>query len=671
MISTSFSEPYSHDDGFKRTSGDSFVVFYANVPFVTIKAVDFEAGGYDFGKLLTPELSKLEELVNFIIESKVASFPVGTRSAAKLLLSWRLNRAYKSLPDTFRSELNGIVEGSGISLRTLLFCTMGAEIMTPKASHSCSVFISPPNSKLESQGIHGHNLDYQPSVLGRFPCVIRFIIPNYPPHGLITFLGSLGALQGWVEETEDNQAMSLSLNVIRDFVERKGVLPMALFCRQALMTCKNIVEVHTALTSHSAVFGWMVAVSSPKEKSGFIMDFGHDQKAATWTLPEEPIRIAAVNRYLTKEARGATSSVGHNDHVMDDVIVRGLGTVESVHRLNELRWLRLCQIINQVKYSALTSRDVFLILSDCCPATDTSSIDIGLGNVTVCKENCLETVVFDLENEECILSAGPGYAPMFPKLVFNLNDAFGNVTVRKDIQGDFFGSQNTVFGVRPEEIDFFRKWHMEFTLLTAVGRSQEAINFTYKVIKQTSSSRDDWSDFDLDCDYHVLPAHLYSIHSAWVESKRKIDINCELFCQLCKLAHSRRPHIPYLRIYLADVLLHCKQYAEAEEVLSFVVDCVNKMENYGLSGHDDREHLYLIEQSGVEEIVSDAFICKDSNLTRAEAIDGIYLLVKIHTQQKQFESVKQFKALGSLLMTQLSSVFGIGNTDLLKLKMFD
>ncbi|KAL0231752.1 hypothetical protein GEMRC1_011243 [Eukaryota sp. GEM-RC1] len=681
LCSTPFINPFNHENGHSRTFEDSSVVFFDNIPFVQIKADDLEQAGYAIGNLLKPELLVLQTVVDFIIQSKLESLPFGTRRTARLLFSWKLRRAVAQIPDEFRKEVYAVADAAGVSLFTLLFCTLGAEIMTPKASHACSAFISPSTGDPNSHQIHGHNLDYQPSVLGYFPCVVRYLLPNIKPHGIITFLGSLGALQGWSEPTTSSHPITVSLNVIRDYNPLQSSIPMALQCREGLMKCSTISDFYSYLSSSKAVFGWMVSVSSPKERTSFIMDFAHNSKGCSWSTPNTSQKLACVNRYMTKEARGAESH--HVASVVAGKVDKNyqlsLGMIEGVHRLNEIRFLRFSQLLDQYASVSLTLEDAFVLLSDVSPGTDPSQPDIGLGNMSICKENNLQCVVFDVDNQKCLLSCGGCYAATSAKILFNLNDDFLNVSEITDFHGHNIGFEHSLFAVRTDKIERFRLWHIEFTLLAGVGKIQQAIDFTFKYLKFENSIKTDWKLFkSLDCDYDIMSAHCYFIHSAWVDSGRKVDINPDFFVDLCLLCHSRYPHVTFLRFYAADVMAANQKYQETIELLNYVYVAFDRIITHSFGSHDDRDLLGLASKGEMySTLFKEVFFCsvdekveKESLVCRSEVIDCSYLLVKCLKAVGEVKKADEVCSYMKVLFERLQNVFGLGKTDLEKLRTF-
>ncbi|KAL0220584.1 hypothetical protein RCL1_000438 [Eukaryota sp. TZLM3-RCL] len=662
-IPTEFLHPIPHPDGFTRTHNNSSVVFFNATPFVSLNVSTYYDAGYAYGKLLMPELLTQTRLIQFVLDSKISTLRPIVRPLARIILHRKLKAAFRLLPTQFQDEIRGCSD-AGIPLIPLLFCSVGAEQLTPKNTHACSAFVCPSTEASNNDFpsvFHGHNLDYFPSSLGFNPCVIRYSFPDSFPYGLITFLGSFGALQGW---NESSFPLSLSLNVLRDFVPYKRALPMAVTTRIALMNCSSISSICDYLSSQKAVFGWMVAVSSGKESKGFVMDFSHGEKSTVWTTPENTVNLACANRFLTKKGRilekGLTNSKsGH--------LITGIGFSELINRMNEFRTLRIAQLLD--KGSEITINHVISFLLDVGDCRSNSTA-IGLGNLTIQKENTLQSIIFDLSGGQIRCHFGASYAGKSRQSIISIGNDYPNP--RYESESNLTANQSlmscTVGVVDSDRLNHFQSWHRVVTLLGVASRWSDALQYTWEHIRVENSINSDWIDVGLDCDYDILPVHLSLLHQAWSEERSNFPINYDLFCKLCRLCHLRFPSSPFLRYYLADVLFFLEKFDECLEILSYIFEILDLVENYESSKMDDFELLLLAKQGEMyNKLEKECFI---GGISRGEVVEGLVLLVKVLEKKGQVKEMERVKIVGQNFIEKLIDQFGFGYSDVPRAEVF-
>jgi len=185
-------------------------------------------------------------------------------------LSWTeavsLANTYENgLPEEFKTELQGIATGSGLSYEAILISQLTVDL----AMGACSDFIVSGEATSDGSIIHCANLDWTDiNNLLRDNLVIIYYEPSEGNKFVsLSIAGSAGVLAGMNE----NQ-LAMSITAIYAGSDLTGIPTMANI-RRALQYCSNISSAETYLTEFNRTSGYTLSVSGGNPASMGVFEF--------------------------------------------------------------------------------------------------------------------------------------------------------------------------------------------------------------------------------------------------------------------------------------------------------------------------------------------------------------------------------------------------------------
>jgi tetratricopeptide (TPR) repeat protein len=284
-----------------RHFGEGYVVYRENIPFIYLKGDPYEIG-LQYGVLLEEEMkglyADLDSLMNAMMAEVYEASPwykdILIRISTPFVKKMKLNSFKKRVPNDYLEQLEGMSEGSGVSLNDMLIVVFGSDWL------SCSSFIK----KVDGRLIHGRNADHDViDFFSRYP-----LIAHYDKNGryhyidigivgtpfAVTGINEHGLTLSWSQATTSNS---------KPF-DGKGT---TLNFNRILEECRTLSDVDTLPKN---VDRFVVMIGSAEDRMGAVYDIV-DQKAVRTDLRDG--YIYATNRCVSPSMRKTYNSVFDQD----------------------------------------------------------------------------------------------------------------------------------------------------------------------------------------------------------------------------------------------------------------------------------------------------------------------------------------------------------------------
>lgn len=256
---------YIENDQGLRTFHQGSLMVKEGIPFLTLKGNSYEMG-LQYGVLANDLLVDMDHDVDSLIDSYLGGFFLKKWIAA-MVLNTKIKKVEKTMPLEYIEELEGMAEGSDLTLKDLQTIAYFPQIFF---KISCTAFIL----RNENGIVHGRNLDWSGiDALTHHPLIVNYFKQDKIPITVLTFVAYPGVYTGM-----NHCGLSMSINMnnapaekgrkIKDY--NKG-MPLAFKLR-------NILENGTELKDVDLIFkgyhshAWFITVGSKKDKSGVIYE---------------------------------------------------------------------------------------------------------------------------------------------------------------------------------------------------------------------------------------------------------------------------------------------------------------------------------------------------------------------------------------------------------------
>lgn len=198
---TAFFVQLVYDDGYIFTTDihvvpDTYPVFESyrtsigsgtqTIPVCVLYGEPYDMG-YDLGRLMA---SETQQLTSRLLEMAQAGDP-DVLSNAALDQAWAITSIY--MDDRFKDELDGIAEGSGVSITTM----RRVHMIPVLGEYSCSSIAAWGPATANGHLLQTRDLDWVMELQAHsFPCIAMYIPDSGTPHVNITFAGYIGSQTG-------------------------------------------------------------------------------------------------------------------------------------------------------------------------------------------------------------------------------------------------------------------------------------------------------------------------------------------------------------------------------------------------------------------------------------------------------------------------------------------
>ncbi|MFO7843316.1 MAG: C45 family peptidase [Bacteroidales bacterium] len=262
-----YAQPYNfeiNNDG-KRIFRNGELVVKNGVPFLTVKGDPYEIG-LQYGVLLNDYLLKMNHTVDSLAENYIGSFFL-KKWIASAVLSFKIRKLEKTMPDDFIREFEGMADGSDLSLKEIKTLAYFPQLFF---KISCSAFIL----RNENHMVHGRNLDWPGiEVLTHFPLIVNYHVEGKHPVTNLTFIGYPGAYTGM---NHSGLSMSINMNSApaengKDIDDYNIDMPLAFKVRDILENAENLNEVEEQFKGYSS-HAWFITVGSRSDFSGAVYE---------------------------------------------------------------------------------------------------------------------------------------------------------------------------------------------------------------------------------------------------------------------------------------------------------------------------------------------------------------------------------------------------------------
>lgn len=288
------------EDGIKHF-GEGHVIYRENIPFIYLKGDPYEIG-LQYGVLLKEEMNglyaDLDSLMNAMMAKVYEASPwykdILIKISAPFVKKMKLNSFRKRIPSDYLEQLEGMSEGSGVSLNNMLIVVFGSDWL------SCSSFIKNVDGRI----IHGRNADHDViDFFSRYP-----LVAHYDKNGRYRYIdiGIVGTPFAVTGINEHGLTLSWSQATTSNSKPFDGKGTMLNFNR-ILEECRTLSDVDTLPKN---VDRFVVMIGSMEDRAGAAYDIV-DQRAVR-SDPRDGY-LYATNRCVSQTMRKEYNSIFDQD----------------------------------------------------------------------------------------------------------------------------------------------------------------------------------------------------------------------------------------------------------------------------------------------------------------------------------------------------------------------
>jgi hypothetical protein len=292
-----------------------------------------EEMGRQHGTLLKDQIS--EFLQDYLFDGILEKYGVPWSTVV-----WTARLYEAAMPEDFKTELEAIAEGAGVSYEAILVCQLGVDLpllITQATTMGGTSFIAKGGATSGETVIHGANVeleDFNNSLHDHLTIIYyeptdgnRFVSLSSP--------GSAGVVIGMNEKH-----LALSASVVEAGYDQTG-LAASVNLRRTLQYSNTLSEAATFLAASTRTRGYAVSVSCGSPEGLFVTELSpnYDYKRETGTFEA----LVSVDHFISQEMQP------HQD---------GTSPADSIHRYD-----RLVELITQ-NYGSITGSSAQSFMSD-------------------------------------------------------------------------------------------------------------------------------------------------------------------------------------------------------------------------------------------------------------------------------------------------------------------
>jgi tetratricopeptide (TPR) repeat protein len=270
----------------RKSLGAASLEYREGVPFLTLSGGYYDMG-YQYGALMKDEIRSAYGEMKKSIDAFFTLVPPVLRPMARLIYNCKASKKERTIPEHYREELRGFADAAGIDYDTVIRTIFSSDIV---GSLSCTSIVA------NSRGImiHGRNLDFPPTTLGRYPLITEYRPSGRKAYTLVGIVGYLPALSGM-----NDSGISVTLNISFLVEENsKAGMPVGYKIREILESAASMADIDSLMKGYASDGGWFFTVASAGDKTGAIYDIaGGDIRKS----PLERDFIFVENKYLHDE----------------------------------------------------------------------------------------------------------------------------------------------------------------------------------------------------------------------------------------------------------------------------------------------------------------------------------------------------------------------------------
>ncbi|HOD13570.1 MAG TPA: C45 family autoproteolytic acyltransferase/hydrolase [Spirochaetota bacterium] len=269
-----------------RSYGPATLEYRLGVPFLKLSGSYYDMG-FQYGTLMKDEVKTAYSDMDRSVKAFFSMVPPILRPLARLVYNHVASKKGKTIPRDYRDELRGFADATGLEYDYIIRTLFISDIV---GSLGCTSGIATGGGTV----IHGRNLDFPPTTLGRYPLVVDYRPAGKRGYTLVGIVGYLPALSGMNEA-----GISITLNLsfmAEDY--KKPVMPVGYKIRDLLGSAASLEEVDALMKGYASDQGWFFTVASAPDKSGVIYNIAGGE------IRKSPLSGAGVfveNRFLFED----------------------------------------------------------------------------------------------------------------------------------------------------------------------------------------------------------------------------------------------------------------------------------------------------------------------------------------------------------------------------------
>jgi hypothetical protein len=266
--------------------GPATVEYREGVPFLSLSGSYYDMG-FQYGSLMKDEVKKAYADMDRSREAFFSMVPAILRPLARLVFKQMASKKEKTIPQNYRDEMRGFADATGFDYDYIVNMTFTTDIV---GSLGCTSGIVNDGGAL----MHGRNLDFPPTTIGRYPLVVDYRPAGKHPCTLLGVIGYLPALSGM---NDAGISITLNLSFMAEDYKKPG-MPVGYKIREILESASNLKEIDTLMTGYASDQGWFFTIASAPDKTGAIYNIaGGDVRKS----PLSGSCVFVENRFLFED----------------------------------------------------------------------------------------------------------------------------------------------------------------------------------------------------------------------------------------------------------------------------------------------------------------------------------------------------------------------------------
>lgn len=234
---------------------------HKGVKFLKVSGTPYEVG-LQYGVLLKDDIKSMYKDIEVELEKYTGTFFL-KKWIANFVINRKISKIKSKLPKDYLTELEGMADGSGISLKKIEIIAFLPQL---RYDISCTSFLIKDKNKV----IHGRNLDWNGlEFLSKYPVVADYNVKGKKRFISFTYAGYPAVYTG-----VNYDGLSLSININTSPADKKGYntgIPIPFKTRQLLESSSTLDEIDNLISNYSS-HAWFITAASNKDKSGAIYE---------------------------------------------------------------------------------------------------------------------------------------------------------------------------------------------------------------------------------------------------------------------------------------------------------------------------------------------------------------------------------------------------------------
>lgn len=269
-----------------RRLGPASLEYREGIPFLRLSG-SYHDMGYQYGALMKEEIRAAYAEMDKSVNAFFSLVPPILRPLARTIFSCKASKKGKTIPPQYKEELRGFAEATGLDYDYVERMIFTSDIV---GSLGCTSGVVNSGGTI----IHGRNLDFPPTTLGRYPLVVDYLPEGKRPYTLLSIVGYLPALSGMNDE---GISITLNLSFMVEDYTRPG-MPVGYKIRDILETAKDLDGIDALMKGYASDQGWFFTIASARDKAGAVYNIaGGDIRRSAMTGQ----CVFVENRFLYEE----------------------------------------------------------------------------------------------------------------------------------------------------------------------------------------------------------------------------------------------------------------------------------------------------------------------------------------------------------------------------------